>query len=167
MTGKIKFKMGEIEIECEGNEKFLQEEFPKLLEAVADFHQKTHDKIKVSSPAPSVNGPEGGNVGGSDAKIDAIATNSICALFDSKTGREVALASATHLILVKGQITFNRQELLETMKTATQYYTQTMSSNLTKTLGKMIKKEFKEVTSGNYSLAADVHKKMRAKLVQE
>ena len=165
MTGKIKFKMGQIEIECEGDESFLKDEFTALLDAVADFHNKTHSSI-VAAPEltqEAVVSAQANSVQ-SGAQIQ-LSTKSICSKMGAKSGRDVCMASAIKLVVMNGKETFTRPEILTEMKTATGYFKDTHSGNLSQTIDRLIKAdEWHETTAGNYALSAKKEEELRQKI---
>jgi len=137
MPTKLKIKMGHIEFEYEGDAAYDNE-------AVKDLF--THmESLMVSAPpgafdnpnhAPSSLAPDND----SNTTPDAInlSIQSVCAHMNAKSGSEVAMAAAAHLQICEEKKSFSRKELLTTMQSASGYYNQVMSGNLSKILKSLI-----------------------------
>src|SRR4030067_2424975 len=59
-----------------------------------------------------------------------LTTGTIAARFNVKTGPDLVLAAATHLVLIKGKQSFNRQQIIDEIKSASSYYKQSYLNNL-------------------------------------
>lgn len=151
---RLKIRMGEIEVAYHGSEQFLKSELPLLLSEVVKLYQesgiaskKVRENVDNKSDNVAVK-PTGhnGEVG---------TTANIAAQLNCDSGPELAVAAATRLMLGDGKEKFSRKELLAEMQTATSYYMQNYSSNLTRILGRLIRSsDLREVAQNTYSLSA-------------
>lgn len=158
MENKIRIKLGPIEVEYEGSEKFLKEELPDLIRTVSDLYKASSVKL--------------GGGPGNDSQIQekpteacSLSTADIAAKLSCNSGPELVLAAAARLALGKGMSTFSRQTLIEEMKTATAYYKASYSNNLStclRRLGKALK--LNTPSQGQYALTADAKEELRSKL---
>lgn len=171
---KIRVKLGAIEIEYEGPSDFLKSELGDLLDAIAKITpQQPAQFAKPNSQAGGANTldpdqsmqrdaserPNGQLSGRSDS------TNTIATKISVTTGSDLAFAAAGNLALVKGKATFSRKELLDEMKSATTYYKDTYSSNLSallKTLTKAGKVNL--VAKDTYSLGQNGRAELEPKI---
>jgi hypothetical protein len=126
-TSKIRIRMGQLEIEYEGAHDFLVKDLPKLLETVVALGATAVDI--PDDPDPLAGTPKKNSKGSITGTVSALA-----AKLGAKTGPELAIAAAAQLTLVEGQDSFTRDALLTAMKSATNYYKKTFSSNLSQTL---------------------------------
>lgn len=160
MDSKITVKLGSLCVEYEGPTDYLKNDLLALIERLQE----------LSANLPSASAPElisGISQATSPAsptdKCKALnySVNTIAAKLGGKNGREIALAAAAHLTFVEQKGNFSRQELLKAMHQANSYYKQTMGSNLSKTLARMVKdNDLLENAKGSYSLSADCRKRI-------
>lgn len=158
MSSKLRIRIGEVEIDCEGTEEFLKEELPALLRTAMDLQ-------KVAAATGSSKGGGGANGGKGKHGRHSLTTGSIAALLKAKSGPDLLLAAAAHLTFVANKDTFSRQELLNEMQNATAYYKKSYSNNLTKYLsGAVTEKKLQETATNAYALSADTSSALRTKL---
>jgi hypothetical protein len=146
---KVRVRFGELELEYEGPEGFLKDQVPRLLTEIAK-----------SAPLGSRGGPPVNSAASpstaqasSGAIISDFTTNTIASLMDAKTGPDLAIAAAAHLTLTRGQDKFSRKEMLDQMQTATTFYNQNYSGNLSKILNGLTKgKKLNLVGNQTYAL---------------
>lgn len=163
MTSKIKIRMGQIEIEYEGSEAFLKDELPALLQAVTELYSATGAGIESSEPVASFESNVPKTLNRTREEIGT--TNSIAAKLSVRTGPELAVAAAARLVIGLGKGQFTRRELLEEMKSATQYYKSTYSSNLGSSLKTLVSdQKFIERSKDTYALKADIVSSLEARL---
>lgn len=141
---KIHIKVGNLEIDFEGEEDFIKKDLLGLLEKITglfkkeDFIQLLETKEEKSIGKQKV---------GTRFKLS---TNAIARKLGAKTGPDLTLAACAHLSLVEKKETFSRNEILSDMKKATSYYKKSYGNNLTKYLdsvsnsGKLIERGEKE-----------------------
>lgn len=148
MTSKIRMKLGSIEVEYEGTENFLKEEFLQLLEAVANLYKQSGlSEIKQNS----------GGSGGVGVAVQQLqsTTGAIAAKLGCKSGPDLTIAAAARLTLASGKETFSRKDILNEMKTATAYYKATYRGNFSAILNGLIKDgALLEPAKDTYSLSA-------------
>lgn len=159
MPSKIRIKVGEVEIEYEGEEQFLKQELTGLLTAVAELHNAVGAPHKKIPPAATT---QSDTAATSNIKLT---TTSIAHKLSVKTGPDLLIAAAAHLTLVKHQPTFPRQQLHDEMKSATSYYDKNYSANLSKHFTSALKgNKLTESAKDTYALTADAIKELEVRL---
>lgn len=152
MESRLRIKIGPMEIEYEGPTDFLKSDLlnmareliPMCETAQNVWIDDAEDEVAQPDPMPSEISP-----------TLNYSVNTIAGKLNAQSGRDLALAAAAFLTFVNGKESFTRQELLKSMQQATAYYKQTMGSNLSKTITRMIKgDDLLESAKGMYSLAA-------------
>ena len=89
----------------------------------------------------------------------------IAAKLGVNNGPALIMATAIRLTLVENCGTFTRKQLLTDMKTASGYYKESYSANMTQYLNKLVKKQkLNEVSKNSYSIPVDVRKELESKL---
>lgn len=149
MTSKIRIRMGQLEVECEGSEDFLKKELPALLTAISTLHQQTGSQQSEDS-----GGPGGGS---SQQQQDGIigTTAALAAKLKVQSGSDLVIAAAAQLMLVQRKASFTRKELIAEMRTATGYFNENQISNLTKILKALVASQrLNEVSANTYALKA-------------
>ena len=141
---KIKIKHGQIEIELEGSEEFIKNEFEKILKNVATL-------------GPVVNiderRPESEEASGGAALGQQLSTNTIASRIGAKTGADLVIASVFRLMAFGGKSTISRKELTTEMRTATTFFKKTYVGNLSATIAALIKdNQILESSPGVYAL---------------
>lgn len=162
-TAKIRLKIGQLEVEYEGQASFLQDGLFNLMEKMVGFYAEHKASIPAAPPPAQTNGA--GSTG-STSELGR-STNTIASHLNATTGTEVTVAAIAHLALVKKKGSFTRKEILDEMKGATTYYKANMSGNLTKILDGLVKgKRINQVGKGVYALSAVEKKALETKLAQ-
>lgn len=159
---KIRVRMGEIEVECEGTEAFLKNELPELLGAVSRLYNENGPvHVPRNADKPDGDGKPGGR---GDSNIKGT-TASLAGKLKVKSGNDLIIAAAAHLTFVAGKPEFSRQELLDQVRGATGYFKDSYSKNLTNYLNARVKaEELMEPRTGHYSLNASEVERLRAAL---
>ncbi|HPC04407.1 MAG TPA: hypothetical protein PLE04_11560 [Syntrophales bacterium] len=157
-VSKIRIKMGPIEIDYEGSERFLKEELPSLLVAVSKLYTEAggclDPKALPSSPPEAQSSP---------TSLPPLSTGTIAGRLKCESGSDLILAATAHLHLCLGQHSFTRQQILDQMKQAPTYYKAGYSSNLSKYLKVLVKSgKLNEVHRGTYALTPKTLREMRA-----
>lgn len=160
MNTKVRIKVGDVEIEYDGDAAFLKQELPKLLSAVMELHPSraargdAPDKGQTKHKAPDGVGHF------------SLTTNSIAAHLDAKSGSDLLEAAAAHLVLVEKIEPFSRAQLLAAMKSATSYYSKNHASNLSRYIKQAIQKDgpLSERAKNSYALSASARKSLEQKL---
>jgi len=162
-TAKIRLKLGELEVECEGNELFLKNDLSNLLNTTANLLKECGIPPPFgSSPTSKETAPTGGNSG-----ID-LAVSTIASRMNAATAPDLAIAASTYLTLVKGKEKFSRKEIHTEMQNASGHYNSNMLSNLSPTLKRLVdRKRLNKAASGAYALTANERAKMEKLLAQQ
>jgi hypothetical protein len=130
MESRIRIKLGQIEVEYEGSDAFIKGEIQGLLGQLAQLQpQQQSDSSQASLKS--------GGSGGGQSSLGT--TSSIVARLGDSTGTGLVLAACAHLTFVKQQERFERQVILDEMKTATGYYKRTFNNNFSSYLGRLVK----------------------------
>jgi hypothetical protein len=157
MESKIRIKLGPVEVEYEGSESFLKQELPDLIKTITELYKST--AVNMGSLDKS-NGEKKDLTG----KLQ-LSTNSICARLSCSSGPDLIIAAAAHLTFDKQQDVFSRKQLLDQMKSASNYFKPTYRDNLTASLKTLLKDKLNEPSSGKYALTAKAREELEAKLV--
>lgn len=159
MTSKIRIKLGEIEIEYEGDESFLTKELPQLLAVVSELH------VKSGATDSSGSGSKSGSNGAGDADVPELTTGSIAAKLSAKSGTDLILAASAHLTFVAKKQKFSRQDITKEMKSASAYFKKSYVNNLTTGLNTLVKSgKLLEPSSGAFALSAATRASLKARL---
>lgn len=156
-TVRIRVRLNDLEIECEGRETFVVSEVEelaaKMSETLEKYQHVGRRRVNVSA------------AGDGDGSLDAetkvsiphgtssVTTKTIATRMKAKNGTDLARAAARHLGLVEGRETFSRQELLSEMKTARGHYNENMRKGLTQSLRTLMGRSvLNETASETYAL---------------
>lgn len=157
---KVRIKTINLEIEYEGNLSFLEK---SLLGLAKDFgNLKIEDQIKnpieiQHSQHSQNNLPQGALT---------LSTNDIAAELEVKKGPELVIASMAKLYFVDGKRTFSRDQILEEMKQASNYFEANHRKNLSNSLLRLSNhKRIKSPSKHIYSLSAEEIKKLEPVIV--
>lgn len=158
---KLRLKTAFVEIEYEGSEEFLRSDLLGLITEVAEIH-KAHPPIEMSTQQGS---EAQSGISSSNSSAINLSVKSIAAKLDVKTGPDLVLAACTYLALVANRDTFSRKDILDSMKTAANFYKQSYSNNLSTYLDRLIK-DGKILQQANdvYALHVQVRSDMESKL---
>ncbi len=156
MSSKLKIRIGEVEIDYEGNEEFLKQELPELLKTAMELH-------KAAGTVPARDSLAG--TAKDTHKILSLTTGTIAARLKVSSGGDLLLAAAVHLTFVLKKETFSRKELLAEMQKASSYYRKSYSGNLTNYLKAAVDDdELSETATDAYALTAKTRADLEAKL---
>lgn len=159
-SAKIRIKVGSMELEYEGDPSFLTGGIEALLVTMGDLSSHV-----PPAPDPAHAAPINGATQSTSVSAFNFSTNTISANFDAKSGTDVVICAMAQLELVQGKASSNRAEILAEMKTATTYFKETMSNNLTKSFSTLLKsKRINQVAKETYSLSAAERKQVEAKV---
>jgi len=156
MTSKIHIKAGNFEIDFEGEETFIKQGLLKTVEEISQLF-KEKKIIGSSSQENGVKLPQN-NIAGN---IIEGTVNTIADKLNVKSGSDLIIAAAAHLDFVNGRQEFSRKDILSDIQTASNYYKDSYSPNLSvylKNLGRSQK--LNEIRPETYALQA----KERARL---
>ncbi|MBU6298185.1 MAG: hypothetical protein KGJ79_18195 [Alphaproteobacteria bacterium] len=151
MTSKLRIRLGEVEVDYEGDEDFLKKELLGFLKTAIELYRVSNDAPRPDAAKAKPSGQHSSAHHGL-----SLTTGSIAAKLESKSGSKLLKAAAAHLTLVKKADSFSRQQLLEEMQSATSYYRATYSNNLTKYIKTALQKDgfLSEIAKGTYALNA-------------
>jgi hypothetical protein len=153
MTSRIKIKFGDIEVEYEGEEKFLTAELPKLISDIAALHR--------TAPATPTKGH--GHVK-EEHKEGVQSATTLAQRLDAKKLPDLILAGALAIAL-RGQPSFERKELRKEIQGAIGFYKNAMGTNLEKTLTRLAKSGKITHSGGeNYALSPDQKSALQGRL---
>lgn len=152
---KIRIKVGDVEVDYEGDSAYLKSDLLKLikeLQGADGATTATRTSADKKSRAPAVDGQ--------------LTTKSIAAKLNASSASELAKAALAHLVIIKGKDQVGRNEILAEMKSATGHYKASMTSNHTKTMGILLKEDaVVENSKDVYSLKPAAEEKLRSALV--
>ena len=160
---KIYFKFNKLEIEYEGDPSFLKEDIFNLMEQITSLYVKNSVVLPVG---PSLNESEN-IVTLSENPVPDLSIETIASHLDAKQGPELVMAAAMYLTFFRKMSKFSRQDILNTMKEASNYYKESMGGNLTASLSRLVKKKrLNSLSVGNYALSATEKNKMEAEFAK-
>lgn len=153
-TIKIKLKTAHVEIEYEGSEDFLRSDLLGFITKIAEIHKMS----------PPIHTPQQGTAPSGTATIN-LSVNSIATKLKVRKGPELVLAACAYLAIVENRTNFRREEILESMKTATTFYKKSYGSNFSHYLDRLVKNgKILQQSKGVYALSAQVRSEMELKL---
>jgi hypothetical protein len=139
---RISVKLGDLALEYEGEQKFITD---GLLNFAREFVAATSENAAVSS------------AGGLKIRRKgalALSTSSIAQKIGSKSGSDLAVAAAAHLVLVKKVDQFSHTELLAEMREAKTFYKKSFHSNLGNHLKTLVNAgRFNHIGGNDYALS--------------
>ncbi|HKW54975.1 MAG TPA: hypothetical protein VJO12_14880 [Stellaceae bacterium] len=131
---KLRIKLGDVEVEYEGEAAFVE---TGLIELVG----KVQDMAAKSTPVMARSAMNAGKPGATPASSPStpvqMTTKSIATKMSAKKGPEVAKAAVAKLGILQGKPTFSRSEILEEMRTATGIFRPSMNGNMTPILNSL------------------------------
>jgi len=155
MQTKIRIRIGQIELEYEGEELFLQGGLLSLLKEVFKVAEEARIPIQVPpAGTPATTAAQGALLQGT--------TGAFAAKLKVESEQDLIIAVAARLTLVSGEASFNRDTILAEMKSATAYYKQSYSGgNLTQALNALVKQgKLTELAKDTYALTAATKKQL-------
>lgn len=159
MVSKVRIRVGQIEVEYEGDERFLKDEMPALLETVLRLHREAGDSIDAPAEQQSAHSTKKKETSGVGT------TANIAGRLGCNSGPDLILAAATRLTLGAGQDALPRKAIHDEMKTAAAYYKKTYANNLSAYLSTLVKSgKLVESAKDTYALKASARKEIEAKL---
>jgi hypothetical protein len=166
MGTKVQLRAGEVELTIESDNPLAVTDIKELLAQVqeaAEALQATQSSSTSATLAPA--GTQSGTLL-LEHTAPQLHVNSVAQRIGIKTGADLAVAAAGYLQVVKGQPSFTRKELLETMRSATSHFTQTHRSNLSAILKGLIGSKLNQTGTDLYSLKHQELIDLRAKLAE-
>jgi len=149
-TSKIRIRIGQVEIEYEGEHAYLNEDLPKLLETLVELRKKAGGAEDRDNDADDTSDDK------SSKKALTGSVAAIAAKIKAKQGPDLIIAAATKLTLVDKQVTFSRETLLTAMRSAPGYYKKSYAKNLSISLQRLLTAgRMTESSTDNYALTAN------------
>lgn len=154
---KIHIKMGDVEVEYEGDEEFLKKDLPQLIERVTSLAKATGKTVAPAGSTPSVTRA---GISPSDAE-EIPTTGLIAAKLNAESGPDLAMAAALRLSM-SGTLKFNRKALVTEMRSAHGIFKDSYASNLTATLKTLMRGgRLHDAGSSSYSLPKEEKDKLQ------
>ena len=149
----IKIKVGEVSIEYQGNQDFIESGLHDLLENIIDLAPAS-----TKSGSATMNTIPGQTT---QSNLQHMSTNTIASAMGVRAGPELIMAAVAHIQLVKGKDRAVRGEISQEMKGATTYYKSTYGSNLSSYLDSLIRnKRLNLISDNTYALSASERSNM-------
>jgi len=164
MEQKIRIKLGSIEIEFEGDQGYLKNDLPNLIDKIIELKSRIPKEELIDEELNS--NPEVYSEEGKSGAIPQMSANNICAKLSAKSASEITIAACAHLSLVQNKSSFKRTEILREMKNASNYFNTNCSKNLTQSLkslvgaGKLI-----ERSTDTYALSANENESLKTRII--
>jgi hypothetical protein len=150
MVCKIGIKIGQVEINYEGEEAFFREELPKIILEVSHL-AKNKELIEKPTKDPDI-APDIKNPG---KKLD-ISVKTIAAKMGQKTGPDLILAAAAYLTFVDNTESFTKAELAKAMRTAPALNKKSYTNNFGAYIERLVaQQELTQNSSGKYALSSN------------
>ncbi|MCA9909962.1 MAG: hypothetical protein KC519_14995 [Anaerolineae bacterium] len=165
MSIKMRIRYGRFVVAYEGSEEFAAN---NLMELVSQFADLLPDPVvdesssSNSSPAALPQGKAEPNPitdysAGKSQDTIQLSVNNVAAKLGHQKGPELALSVCAFLAIVERRETFSRADILKAIKTATSYYKESYSKNLSSILTRLVKQgNILERSNGVYALPASV-----------
>jgi hypothetical protein len=147
---KIKFKIGQFEIECEGTEEFIKNDFPTVISSLKSLSDTFLPSLGKAISAPITSLPANTpmtNISGT--------TTSLAARMKVNSAPDLIIAAAAKMTFSDNKDSFSREDLHNEIKTAAGFYKKTHSSNFSQNLISLLKaSKLNEVQKNIFSLSA-------------
>lgn len=171
MPTRLMFKHGPLELECEGEEKFVRDIYANFKDIILSQAEKlSFDNAQDSeqdTPPPNNQATFSNTTPTSnhEAAPHPMTVRSIAKKLGYSKGPQLAYCAVASLSLFKNVELFSRKEILDEMQSATGLYTANMGSNLTKYINKMLdEKTIIETSKGTFATQAQALEKMSDEL---
>lgn len=153
---RIRVKVGQIEIEYEGDPAFLKTDFIETMKEVVELREK-HPTAGLASPtAPSVV-PVIGNT--------TLTTDTIATILKAEKGADLVMSAAARLHFAMAKLQFTRQEIIDEMRTAPGYFKESYVANLSNYLNTLTKADRLRLTgTDTYSISVKEKAALEAKI---
>lgn len=147
---KIRIKIGDVEVDYEGEEKYLRDDLRDLIVSLVELRSnKLPPNTNDEQPLP----PSDENKGNGTSFSGTTAT--VAAKLSVKSGTELLLAAAVRMAVVLNKQTYTRAELHKEMQSATAYYKKNYGSNLSSSFKTLIGDDkLREVSKDVFALSA-------------
>jgi hypothetical protein len=160
---KVKIRVGEVEIDYEGDATFLKDELLKVCTELGKLNE--HAPASRSALHSQHRKTREEHAGGET--VSKHSTVTIATLLKAETGPDLVMVAAAYLHFSEGKLEFTRAQILTAMKTAVGYWHENYSGNLTTSLTGLTKTDKLRVVKENtYSLPAKESKRLEAELAK-
>lgn len=163
MVSKIKISVGNLTVDYEGDETYLRDELPGLIEKLAGLARHA-----VSAPAAQHRDakPQQDKSEHSEADRSKLTIDEIAARTGGSKGTGLILSAAAWLTLSDGKQVFSRRELLEAVRLSA-HYKKSDTNNLSPNIKALLKSQkLREPSSGQYGLTPTQKSSIEAALAE-
>lgn len=147
-----------MELDYEGDPSFLKDGLEELLFTMSELSNGTTSETEDEVGEEALTTENGSTVSSSEnnGQIFNHSTNAIATHYSAKSCADLVLCAVIQLQLVQGKVGCTREEIVEAMKIANNFYKVSMrGSNLTSAFSSLAKKKkLNELHGGKYSLTA-------------
>ncbi|MCM2354910.1 MAG: hypothetical protein NDI63_14915 [Pseudobdellovibrio sp.] len=158
MNGKLKVKWGSLEIDFEGSETFLKEEFMQLLNAISAVAKESGTLLTQPDVPSTVQTA-------SSRRIGSLGMGTVAQKLAVKSGPELIMAAAAKLTFIDQKDKFTAKDLLSEMRQASAYFKESHATNFAKNIAVLVKNaKLNDVGGDAYSIPADRHEEFQSKL---
>lgn len=158
LSSKIRLKVGEVEVEYEGDISELKEHLAELLKTVSEINVPE----RAWPAAAEVDMQDAAPIKGKKTALEGT-TNSIASSISCNSGSDLIKAASLQLTLVQGKEKFTRQELIAEMKTST-YHKSTYVGNMSSYLKNLFKDFLNEASKDTFSIKPTALEKYRSQI---
>jgi hypothetical protein len=135
---KVSWKVGNVELQYEGNEDYLKAEVPELFRELLEIYKSASKNGELEPPTlPAEMGKPAEETPTNTQ--DELSVNTIATRIGIKEKRDLAVASCLYLVLMKKKEPFARSDVLVVMKDATHYYNDNSRKGLSQYLESLVK----------------------------
>jgi len=164
MASKIRIRMGDVELEYEGEDSFLKDGLPDLLQSVAELHASL-TPLRESEQAGSGDGGETETAITKSEHQLQMSINTIAAKLSVKKGPDLVLAALAHSELIEKKDRTTRTDMITEMRNATSFFKPSYIGNLSLNLSGLIKGgKVNELSKDVFALTDDAKKELATKL---
>lgn len=165
MTTKIQLRAGDVEL-------LYETDTPVAVSDVREFISQIQDVAEALGPRKSgvaherQDVLEETNIPVAESQKIELHLNTIADRLGVKNASDLAVAAAAYLQIVEGEESFSRREWLKAMQSGTNFYNQNMSSNFSKTVGRLTGSKVNQLSNDKFALKSNVLSELRGKLAE-
>ena len=164
-TAKVRFRVGDLELEYQGPSSYVENGLIDLFEKVLSYGDFDVGTLVRQAPEPAAGPPEKSPPRQMNTDI-SLAT--MISRLGGNTGPDVVFMAAAHLAVCQDRTRFSRAEILENAKSADGYYKRSISSNLSSYLDRLLKDgRLSQYSDKSYSLPESQRKRIRSGLLSD
>jgi len=166
MQSKFRMRLGEFEVEFEGDAEFIKKDLPETISSVAKLGQDISTAVSKSTLLDK--STRASATSADEQDLSGMTINSIAAKLKPNSGSQLIITACAKFIFIDKKPDCSRQEILDEIKLATGYYMKSYCDNLTNYLGRLVKsKELVEVAKDKYTLSQAEKERILIILKQE